>query len=154
MVSLPNSNWVKFAGYFHFQSWDEQGDGIHSTGLHVLHDWLRRLQPQLLPAIGLPVDVLFVSGFRHHREQETRFTASWLAPLRTGRFQFPARRRTLSQRFARHGEASPLDRKRHVIHVFLNSFISHLHTVWFFVFFKMLVIKFVILHTFGKTSGF
>jgi hypothetical protein len=60
----------------------------------------------------------------------------------------------LSQRFARHGEASPLDRKRHVIHVFLNSFISHLHIVRFFVFlffFKMTVIKFIILHTFGKT---
>jgi hypothetical protein len=57
----------------------------------------------------------------------------------------------LSQRFARRGEASPLDRKRHVIHVFLNSFISHLHIVRFFVFFKMTVIKFIILHTFGKT---
>ena len=40
----------KFVGYFHFQSGNEQGDWILGVGVHVLNDWLLRLQPQLLSA--------------------------------------------------------------------------------------------------------
>ena len=110
----------KFVGYFHFQSGNEQGDWILGVGVHVLNDWLLRLQPQLLSAIGLSFDVLLVSSIRYHREQKTRFTTRWLVALRTGRFQFLVSCRALPQRFARHGETSPLDWKRNVIHVFLN----------------------------------